>query len=316
MKKGLVFLFYAFIFCATNLFAQTTKIFQVPTTATGSCYNYEYTCGCSGGWCSGCKHAGKDYCGSTSDNIVTTGSGRVVYVSNASNGSSSASGDNRGFGKTVIIAHKTNSGDIYSLYAHLNSINSDITNGKYLTKGYNLGKKGASGGGSNGITHLHFEMKNHSGLGHNPDCTGTGCVGYVKSTLLPVSSRGYYNPNSYIGTQEYRDIALEYNLPSTISKSGVNLNININSPFTVSCNIDIRLALYNTSNTYLGDIQAYTNKTITSGANTINFSKASLSSPTGSYKLRVDYKIPGSSTWIALPTNGSYLNPKTVTLTL
>lgn len=301
---------------AVMVHSQTTTVFQAPTTASGSCRDFSYVCGCSG-WCNACQHAGKDYCGSTADNILAAGSGKVVYVSNAADGGS-GSGDNRGFGRTVVIAHKMAGGtNAYSLYAHLNSISSDITVDKFVTRGYLIGKKGSSGGGSGGIVHLHFEIKNHSGLGHNPDCTGAGCVGYVRSDLLPVTSRGYFNPNSYIGSQQYLDVAVNSSLPSSISKSGVNLNLTINSPMVGNIAVDIRLALYSSSNTYLGDIQAHASRVLVSGNNTINFSKASLTSPTGSgYKLRVDYRVSGSSmAWIAMPANTPHINPKNISVT-
>ena len=311
-------------FVANFSFAQTSAdlIFKTPTNASGSCRDYEYTCGCSG-WCTSCKHAGKDYCGSTSDAIYSPGAGIITYVSSACDGSGGV-GDNRGFGRTVMIVHKTNLGDVYSLYAHLSSIASDISVGKYITKGYYLGNKGKSGRGSNEIVHLHFETKTHSGLGHNIDCPGEGCVGYVKSPLLPVSSRGYYNPNNFIGsaTNTYRDIALDLALPSVLKKTGVNVNVQIKSPFSNIYKVDMRLALYNISNAYIGDIQAWYNMSIPSGVSTVNFSKNSLSSIAGTYKLQLEYKVPGSSTWLVMPTTYNsnttpapvsyFTNPRTI----
>lgn len=315
MKVSILFTSFLVFLLSQPILGQTDKKFIAPSNASGNCYNYEHTCGCNN-WCNDCKHAGKDYCGTISDDIKATGSGRVMYVSNANDGSSGPN-DNRGFGRTVIIAHKMAGGiNIYSLYAHLNSIGTNITQDKYVTKGFVIGKKGKSGGGGNNVVHLHFEMKNHQGLGHFPDCTGTGCVGYVKSNLLPVSSRGYFNPNHYIGIAEYLDIAVNSSLPSTISKSGVTITTNINSPFTEPSTVDLRLALYNSSGTYLGDIQQYLNRTLNSGYNNITFSKTALTSSVGSnYKLQIDYKVPGSTTWIPMPTISPYQNPKNVAVT-
>lgn len=315
MKKLISIL--SFLVIAAMARSQTTTVFQAPTTASSSCRDFASVCGCNG-WCNACQHSGKDYCGSTTDNILAAGSGKVVYASNAADGSSGP-GDNRGLGRTVVIAHKMAGGtNVYSLYAHLNSISSDIVAGKFVTRGYLIGKKGKSGGGAGDNIHLHFEIKNHSGLGHNPDCSGPGCVGYVRSDLLPVTSRGYFNPNSYIGSQQYLDIAVNSSLPSSISKSGVNLNLTINSPMVDNITMDIRLALYNSSNTYLGDIQAYSSKMLVSGNNTINFSKASLTSPVGSaYKLQVDYRVAGSTgAWVAMPAIAPHINPKNISVTL
>ncbi len=292
----------------TLIEAQTSKLFIAPTVASKSCRNFDYTCGCSG-WCNNCKHAGKDYCGSSSDNIVATGAGRIVYSSSLSDGSGGPK-DNRGFGKTVVIAHKTSSGDVYSLYAHLSSIGSDIVVGKYVTKGYIIGKKGKTGKGANGEEHLHFEMKNHQGLGHNVDCTGEGCIGYVKSDLLPVSSRGYYNPNDYINVKEFNDIALETRMPTNISKKGLNQTLQINSPFKDNCIVDLRLGLYSKTKTFLGEIQILSNKKIVPGKQNITFIKSTpFISPVGQYLLQLDYKVPGSSTWIPMPVNGVAKNP-------
>lgn len=297
-----------------RLDATMGRIFVAPTTATGSCYDYDATGSSINSWCSNCHHAGKDYCGSVNDNIVSVASGRVTYVSTAADGRS-GSGDNRGFGRTVIIAHKlANQTNIYSLYAHLASIASDITVGKYITTGYVLGKKGSSGGGSNGVVHLHFEMKTSPVLGHSPDCVGVGCVGYVKNALLPVSTRGYYNPNSYLGRTEFYDLVLDGNLPTNLTKSGVKIPVKINSPFTEDCLIDIRLSLFDTNGNYLGDIQSFNNVAIRSGSNTVTFTKSSLSSPAGTYSLQLSYKPVNGTTWVSLPVWSSYANPVKATV--
>lgn len=292
---------------AARFDATMGRIFSVPTISSFSCYGFDVTVGST-------HHAGIDYCGSTNDNIYATASGRVMLASNAADGTRSST-DNRGLGRTIIIAHKMpDKSNVYSLYAHLTSISSDITVGKYITKGYYLGKKGMSGGGSNNVVHLHFEMKNSTELGNVPNCTGDGCVGYVKNANLPVTSRGYFNPTNYLGTKEFYDLVLESALPSSISKSGVNIPVKITSPFSENCYVDIRLSLYDVSGNYKGDIQAYNNYYFRAGSTTLNFAKSSLSSAAGSYQLQLSYKVPNSSTWLSFPTWGSYLNPNKTTL--
>lgn len=294
--------------------SSNSRFFSNPSSASGSCYNFDATGTSINSWCSECHHAGKDYCGTTSDDIVSIGSGRIAYVSTASDGKS-GSGDNRGFGKTVIVAHKMpDKTNMYSLYAHLSSISTDVTIGKYITNGYYSGKKGSSGGGANGITHLHFEMKNNPVLGHTPDCSGVGCVGYVKKSLLPVKSRGYCNPNDYIGQKEFYDLTLDSNLPIILNKNNINIPVKINSPFSENCNVDIRLSLYDVTGNYKGDIQAFNNLNIKSGSNTITFTKSSLTSPVGSYLLQLSYKVPNSATWLSFPIWSSYTNPSKITV--
>lgn len=305
------FILTSFLFCLSSILqtniAQTTKIFQAPTNAVGNCRGYEYECGC-GGSCNDCRHAGIDYCGSTQDDIKAVGSGRVCAIHQ---------GNSRGLGRTVILAHKMpNRTNIYSLYSHLNNIDSDVTVGKYLTKGFVLGKKGRTGSGAGTRVHLHFEMKNHCGLGHNVNCIGSGCVGYVAPNLLPVSSRGYFNPNDYINnsTRSYADISLNSYLPTTIPKSNVNVATSIYSPFTEQAVVDIRLALYTTSGNYLGPIQTHYNRSLQSGYNTVTFVKTNMSSTPGNYKLQVDYRVRGSANWIPLPINNNFQNPRNTTL--
>jgi murein DD-endopeptidase MepM/ murein hydrolase activator NlpD len=52
-----------------------------------------------------------------------------------------------GFGNTVIIEHNINNEIIYSLYAHLETINKDIIVGKTIKGGDIIGVTGASGYG-------------------------------------------------------------------------------------------------------------------------------------------------------------------------
>lgn len=282
------------------------RLFGAPTTASGSCYDYNDRVGST-------IHAGKDYCGSTSDDILAAGSGRISMVSNLFDKSGTTT-DSRGLGKTIIIGHKMpDQSVVYTLYAHLSSINADIVAGKYVTKGYPIGKKGKTGAGSNEIVHLHFEYKNDNVLGNNPNCQGNGCVGYTKNTTSP-ANRGYFNPNSFTNSKEFYDLVLDSNIPNSLSKAGVKIPLKINNPFSGTANVDLRLSLFSTAGNYLGDIQAYYNIALKSGSNTITFSKASLSSAVGNYYLQLSYKVPNSGTWLSFPTWGSYINPVIVSI--
>lgn len=287
--------------------AQTTTIFQAPTSNSGGCYRYGHTCGCNN-WCDGCKHAGIDYCGADTDDIVAIGSGRVCYVSHSTG--------NRGLGKTVIIAHKQLDGtNIYSLYAHLKSIDPSIIDGMYLTKGFYIGEKGKTGAGANNIVHLHFEMKNHCGLGHSNNCTGAGCVAYVKPGRT-LTEQGYLNPGDYINstTNKYKDIRLNATLPATIKKSNATINVDVYSPFTEESKIDVRLVLYNLNGSERGTIKQRSNYNMPSGFSKITFSNYSLSSAEGTYKMGIQYKVPNSTKWILMPTKHGVSNIRQVQL--
>lgn len=118
-----------------------------------------------------------------------------------------------GMGNTVIIEHTlTDSKKIYSLYAHLASIDSKITVGRIIAKGVKVGIMGASGFGSPcywqdtlGI-HLHFEMKDKP-VTHNPSGAGKHWL-YTPSNA---DDFGYHDPNLYIGNILDRYSALDKN---------------------------------------------------------------------------------------------------------
>jgi murein DD-endopeptidase MepM/ murein hydrolase activator NlpD len=52
-----------------------------------------------------------------------------------------------GFGNTVIIKHNIDNKEVYSLYAHLETMEKDLFTGQEIKGGTILGKTGASGYG-------------------------------------------------------------------------------------------------------------------------------------------------------------------------
>jgi murein DD-endopeptidase MepM/ murein hydrolase activator NlpD len=240
--------------------------------------------------------------------VKATGSGRVMYVSY---------GDNNGYGTTVVIAHKQGSKNIYSLYAHLASTNVSVN--QYVTKEYKIGTIGKTGSGSCGGYHLHFEL-----LGITNDILQTNYHGEGKFQYKDGANAYYYlekfynNPNTYFSFVPYNDIAFNQSLPTSLKKSGVNLNLSFKSPFKSDCYIDIRLALYRASDgVYLGTIAEQFNKKIIEGTQNVSFYKQSLSSAVGTnYQLRLQYKVPGSSNWVLMPSTGNqYFNPRDISIT-
>ncbi len=117
--------------------------------------------------------------------------------------------EDHGLGNTVIIEHIVEDGQpIYSLYAHLDSINPSLHEGSVVGHSDPVGIMGASGYGlsdywknSDGTpaVHLHFEIKNRAALS-NPKGEGIH-FGYVPSSA---DNYGYHNP--YTFTDRVEDI--------------------------------------------------------------------------------------------------------------
>lgn len=126
--------------------------------------------------------------------------------------------EDAGFGNTVIIEHNINDEIVYSLYAHLESINKDISIGKKVKGGDIIGVTGASGYGcqnywrigKDGCTendfldrHLHLEIKTQPTLTNSEggdDCLQKNgdkgpCYGY--SPKNP-NKYGYIDPIKFI----------------------------------------------------------------------------------------------------------------------
>ncbi len=127
-------------------------------------------------------------------------------------------GKDHGLGNTVIIKHQINNEEIYSLYAHLSSIEENIIEGVEIKKGGKIGKVGNSGYGCQNYwrvgpdgcdknlspdTHLHFEIKKapllENPLGGKACWKRTGepnfCYGYTPDYS---QKYGYLNPIKYL----------------------------------------------------------------------------------------------------------------------
>lgn len=122
-----------------------------------------WTSGCfgcvrSGGWQ---IHEGldircleRDRKGEPWDPVLATADGTVAYV----NARPSLSN----YGNYLLLCHRIEGIDIYSLYAHLREIRSDLKPGQPVKAGERLGTMGRTANTREGITkeraHLHFEM--------------------------------------------------------------------------------------------------------------------------------------------------------------
>ncbi len=175
------------------------ELFQSPINADDveyPCYDYDRDVPKYGGY-----HVGKDYCTELNDPVYASNYGKVVVVE---------SGNNHGFGKTVIIEHKLKnkiekgksgmSDTIYSFYAHLNSYNVSV--GDTVNKGEEIANVGSSGSGSGGTVHLHYEVKysNMNGI-PNPDGLNIGSsFGY---DINHPDKVGFISPNTIVNDSKY-----------------------------------------------------------------------------------------------------------------
>ena len=138
---------------------------------------------------SGWYHTGVDYSPYSGKPFIHASAyGKVVTIQQ--NGQ-----NDHGMGNTVIIEHiLENGGTVYSLYAHLDSIQDSLSMGNYVNKGTIIGIMGGSGYGNPNYwgVHLHFEIKDGNVL-HNP--VGGGLYwGYTPSSA---ENYGYHNPYNY-----------------------------------------------------------------------------------------------------------------------
>jgi len=166
--------------------------------AKDTCYKY------------GLYHTGIDYWNSgssapyshSSDIIISIGDGVIEKINRLSGN------DDHGLGNNVIIKHRLLNGEvIYSLYAHMYSIDSGLQVGNMISKGGRIGIMGASGSGSltkwsdeigRNNVHLHFEIKD-SAVTNNP----VGQSIYYGYTPSSPNGYGYHDPNVYIGKVEF-----------------------------------------------------------------------------------------------------------------
>lgn len=97
------------------------------------------------------SHNGTDFAAQTGTPIMASSDGRVDFV-----------GDQRGYGKTVIVDHREN----YStLYAHMDGFAKGLAKGQRVRQGDVIGYVGATGWATG--PHLHYEIR-ISGVPHDP----------------------------------------------------------------------------------------------------------------------------------------------------
>src|SRR6266446_2250118 len=103
----------------------------------------------------GTYHPGVDYYSTLNAPVYAVANGMVVR----------RQVDNTGYGSYVVIQHVLPDGEmVYSLYAHLSNFRPAPEVGCPVTKGQVIGYEGASGEGSGGIVHVHFELRLPSGV--------------------------------------------------------------------------------------------------------------------------------------------------------
>ncbi|MCU7837603.1 MAG: peptidoglycan DD-metalloendopeptidase family protein [gamma proteobacterium symbiont of Taylorina sp.] len=96
-------------------------------------------------------HKGVDYAASRGTPIKAVGDGKVIFK-----------GNKGGYGRVIILQH----GSKYStLYAHMNSYNRKMRNGRRVKQGQTIGYVGSSGLATG--PHLHYEFRVH-GVHRNP----------------------------------------------------------------------------------------------------------------------------------------------------
>ncbi|MCL5883783.1 MAG: peptidoglycan DD-metalloendopeptidase family protein, partial [Deltaproteobacteria bacterium] len=139
------------------------------------------------------------------------GAGTSTAPSYDANGGYYDSKNNHGFGMTVMV--RNNDGK-YSLYGHLNCINSGITPGASIQKGEQIGILGNSAfeyrncdinscGTHNGFgAHLHFEVKS-AGVLFNYSDSGD----YFSYTPLPPSYYIYFDPVVLFNASKIVDVS-------------------------------------------------------------------------------------------------------------
>ncbi len=99
------------------------------------------------------KPIGKDRNGEPTDPIYAVMAGRVAYANRIAGNSS--------YGRYVVIEHPQLDVPVYTLYAHMADIDSDIRPGTPVEAGERLGRMGHSAGGYSiprSRSHLHFEI--------------------------------------------------------------------------------------------------------------------------------------------------------------
>jgi hypothetical protein len=145
------------------------------------------------------RHTGRDYCAALGRPVHAVGAGVVMFAQG---------GDNHGFGSTIILKHPldrgTSSGNsIYTMYAHLSAI--AVRQDEWVTAGQVIGAVGQTGSGSNGINHLHFEVKTASLL-EAPDPNDLSTIAEYGYTASPPDQMGYVNPELFLFNSDWRRV--------------------------------------------------------------------------------------------------------------
>ena len=103
-----------------------------------------------------------DFINSEGPPVFSSGPGVVVLVAYMEGVPGS------GYGHYVMIEHTLSNGTkIQTLYAHLASVS--VVQGSQVDVNTQVGIMGMSGGGGNGIVHLHYEIRNSAGVTIPPD---------------------------------------------------------------------------------------------------------------------------------------------------
>jgi murein DD-endopeptidase MepM/ murein hydrolase activator NlpD len=104
------------------------------------------------------------------DPVYSVADGLVLYTGEPS----------PGWGKLVVIAHRTKDGEpLHSMHAHLDRI--DVSRGMLVARGSKIGTVGTANG--NYPAHLHFEMRTSDGVD-----IGAGYAMYPLNRLDPTST--------------------------------------------------------------------------------------------------------------------------------
>jgi len=131
--------------------------FTYPMGADNGAFTYNAQKFWSDNLVRGGRHTGDDLNGiggmnsDYGDAIYSVANGRVVFTGVPS----------PGWGKTVIVAHRLEDGEILqSMYAHLKSIH--VRSGQNVERGKKIGEVGTADGKY--LAHLHFEMRTSTGI--------------------------------------------------------------------------------------------------------------------------------------------------------
>ncbi len=96
----------------------------------------------------------RDKRGEATDPVMATAEGEVVYINTHPSLSN--------YGKYVVVRHRIDGLEIYSLYAHMASVRADLARGQMVKAGETLGVMGRTANTKEGISkdraHLHFEL--------------------------------------------------------------------------------------------------------------------------------------------------------------